>query len=95
MQAELVGPTRAGLLIRHPVVPRERRRLHLDQGARRPLGDLAQHRQHRLAPGPTELGGRNPLAGLRIAGEEAVLGVEPDGQVAEPLLERVLRPAAH
>ena len=24
-----------------------------------------------------------------------MLGVEPDGQVAEPLLERVLRPAAH
>ena len=95
MEAQLVGAARAGLLVGHPVVPRERRRLDLDQGAGRPLGDLAEHRQHRLPPGADQLGGRHPLPRRGIAREEAVLRVEPDREVADPLLEHVLRPAAH
>ena len=95
MQAQLVGAARAGLLIGHPVVPRQRRRLHLDQRAGRALGDLPQHGQHRLPPAPAELTGRHPLAGRGVAREEPVLRVQPDRQVAEPFLEGFLRPAAH
>ena len=84
VQAQLVGAAGPGLLVGHPVVPGQRRRLHLDERAGRPLRDLAEHGQHRLAPAPAELRGRHPLARLRIAGQEAVLGVEPDRKVAEP-----------